>query len=94
MATRQGSIWAKNGTSRVLVSRFLRTVFPSASTLWTWKTALAQSRPITAISFMDVPPHSGLITPSQFGAAMPQPVGASMSLETEGKPRCRRDSLW
>ena len=30
---------------------------------------------------MDAPPHSGLMTPSQFGAVMPQSVGASMSLE-------------
>ena len=30
---------------------------------------------------MDTPPHSGLITPSQFGTVMPQSVGASMSLE-------------
>ncbi len=29
-----------------------------------------------------------------FSTMMPRSVGASMSLETEGKPRCRRDSLW
>lgn len=29
-----------------------------------------------------------------FGTVMPQSVGASMSLEPDGEPRCRRDSLW
>lgn len=29
-----------------------------------------------------------------FSTMMLRSVGASMSLETEGKPRCRRDSLW
>lgn len=29
-----------------------------------------------------------------FSTVMLRSVGVSMSLETEGKPRCRRDSLW